>query len=200
MGFNNWYKNFKKDSINWRAKYFRSVLKLMAKLKITPNGITCFRLLFIFPLAYCFYLENLWGVLVFYLLFWLFDLLDGALARYLNIQSDKGRFLDSVVDNFMYAFLILGFIYLESAIVWLLAYNILIEITAQVLATIKKRAGQPSDWLIKVTPDIPYFKSLAHLLLILYLFNLDILNIGFVFLNIWLTVTVFYYFKSIKKK
>jgi phosphatidylglycerophosphate synthase len=199
MSFNKWYINFKTKSIAWRSKYFKPFLKLLVKLKITPNGLTVFRLLFVFPLTYYFYLGNLWGVLIVYLLFWLLDLFDGSLARYLNKQNDKGRFIDSVVDNFMYAFLILGFIYIGSGIVWLLAYNILIEITAQILATIKKRAGQPSDWIISVTPDIPYFKSLAHLFLILFLFEINIINPGFAFLNIWLSLTALYYLWKIKK-
>lgn len=200
MGFGNWYTNFKKDSQDWRAKYFRPILKLLVKLKVTPNKLTTFRLIFVFPLAYYFYLNNLWGVLVVYLLFWLLDLFDGALARYLNTQNDKGRFFDSVVDNFMYGFLILGFIYLQAAWVWLLAYNILLELTVQVLATIKKRAGQPSDWLIKVTPDAPYFKTLAHAGLFLFFLGYDYLNIIFIVLNIWLTLTAFYYFVAIQKK
>ena len=200
MGFERSYQKFKKFTYKWRAINFLPLLKLLAKSKITPNKITSFRLLFIFPLAYYFYLENLWGVLIFYLLFWFLDLIDGALARYLHVQSDKGRFLDSVVDNFMYSFLILGFIYLEVAWTWLLAYNILIELTVQLLATIKKRVGQPSDWLISVTPNLPYFKSLAHVALIIYLVGYNILNPVFLILNIWLTITSLYYFWAIRKK
>ncbi len=200
MGFEKSYQKFKKLSYKWRAIIFLPLLKLLAKLKITPNKITSFRLLFVFPLACYFYLENLWGVLVLYLLFWFLDLIDGALARYLNIQSDKGRFLDSVVDNFMYAFVIVGFIYLQAALAWLLAYNILIELVTQLLATIKKRAGQPSDWLISVTPDIPYFKTIAHVALISYLVSFNILNPVFLVLNVWLTVTSLYYFWAIRKK
>jgi len=200
MGFASWYKNFKKNSINWRAKYFKPILKLLVKIKVTPNGITCFRLLFIFPLAYCFYANNLWGVLIFYLLFWILDLFDGALARYMNIESDKGRFIDSVVDNFMYGFLLLGFIYWQTALVWLLAYNILIEFITQLLATIKKRSKTPSDWIIKVTPDIPYFKTISHVFLLIYLFGYNLLNPGYLVLNIWLTLTACYYLWQIKKR
>ncbi|MBD3360003.1 MAG: hypothetical protein GF365_04845, partial [Candidatus Buchananbacteria bacterium] len=189
MGFNDWYKKFKKDSVQWRAKYFKPALVLLTKLKIKPDDITVFRLLLVFPLAYFFYLENLWGVFLVYVLFWLLDLLDGALARYLNLQHDKGRFLDSVVDNFMYAFLMLGFIYLQAAWVWLLAYNILIELFTQLLATIHKRINTPTDWLIKITPDIPYFKSFSHLALLIYWLGYNILNPFYLILNIWLTLT-----------
>jgi len=200
MSFSNWYTKYKKDSYKWRAKYFAPVLKLLTKLGCTANKVTVFRLIFVLPIAYCFYIEYLWAVLFFYLIFWLLDLVDGSLARYQQKEHDKGRFLDSVVDNFMYSFAIIGFIYLESAIVWLLAANILLELTAQILATIKKRRGQPSDWLISVTPDIPYFKSLAHAGLLLFVFGINILNPLFIFLNIWLSLTALYYFCKIRKQ
>jgi len=200
MILSDWYEKYKKFSILFRAKYFKPILRLLAILKITPNQITIFRLIFIAPIAYYFFIENLTGVLIFYLLFWLLDLVDGALARYLGLQSDKGRFLDSVVDNFMYAVLILGFIYIEAAWAWLLAANILLEFMVQLLATIKKKLNTPSDWLINVQPDAPYFKSAAHLALLAYFFGYNFLNPFFVFLNGWLAITVFYYFLIIEKK
>ncbi len=196
----NWYNNFKHSSYKWRSKYFRPFLKLLAELKITPNGVTSFRLLFILPLAYFFYLNNLWGVLIIYSLFWFFDLIDGSLARYLNIQNDKGRFLDTLVDNFTYAFLILGFIYLHSALAWLLAFNIILELTVQILAIIKKRAKEKSDWLINAQADLPYFKTLAHLALIFYFFGYNILNSFFVLINLLLLIVCLYYFFIIKER
>jgi len=200
MILDNAYQRFKKFSTKWRAINFLPFLKLLAKLKMTPNKITVFRLFFVLPLAYCFYAGNLLGVLIWYLIFWFLDLIDGALARYLKIQSDKGRFLDSVVDNFMYCFLILGFIYLAAVKVWLLACNIVLELFAQLLATIYKRAGQPSDWLINVQPDLPYFKTLAHTALLLYFFNINILLPAFWFINIVLTITALYYFIKILQR
>jgi len=194
------YQRFKKFSTKWRALNFLPLLKLLAKLKITPNQITVFRLFFVLPLAYCFYAGNLLGVLIWYLIFWALDLIDGALARYLKIQSDKGRFLDSVIDNFMYAWLILGFIYLGAVKVWLLAYNIVLELFAQLLATIYKRAGQPSDWLINVQPDLPYFKTLSHTALLLYFFGYNILLPAFWLINILLTFSALYYLIKILQK
>ncbi|MFC1598521.1 CDP-alcohol phosphatidyltransferase family protein [Patescibacteria group bacterium] len=193
------YQKFKKFSSKWRAINFLPLLKLLARLKITPNKITAFRLLFALPIIYCFYVGNLLGVLIFYLIFWFLDLVDGSLARYLKLQSDKGRFLDSVVDNFMYVFLVLGFIYLGAVKVCLLAYNIIFELFAQLLATIAKKANQPSDWVINVQPDLPYFKSLAHAALLLYFFGYDILLPAFVLINCLLTITAIYYFVKILK-
>jgi len=194
------YLHIKKLSQEWRSKYLKPLWKFLADIKITPNKITGFRLLFIFPLAYYFYLGNLTGYLVVYLLFWLCDLFDGALACYLNIASDKGRFFDSFVDNLMYAFLILGFIYLLPPLAFLLAFNILMEITVQILATIKKCSKMQSDWLIKVHPNLPYFKTIAHAALLLYFFGYNYLNQIFIILNLSLTIFALYYLRGIIKE
>ena len=198
MNFTNWYKKYKDSSYKWRAKYFQPLLKLLAKWKVTPNQITTWRLLFILPLIYYFYFGNLLGCFIFYVLFWLTDLLDGSLARYLNTSSDKGRFLDSVVDNFMYAVVIAGFIYLLPGSAWLLAANIILELFVQLLATVAKCRTIPSDWLIKVLPDAPYFKTLAHLALFLYFCGVDLINPLFIILNLWLLGAALYYYKLIK--
>lgn len=195
-----WYEQYKKFSISFREKYFKRVLKLLADLKITPNQITIFRLIFILPIAYYFLTENLFGVLIFYSLFWIFDLFDGALARYLNKQSDKGRFLDTLVDNFMYGILMIGAIHLQVAWLWLLAANILLEYTVQILGMLYKQWGKPSDFIIKAQADLPYFKSISHLGLLLYCFGLNYLNIIYYFLDLLLLLTAGYYFYKLKPR
>jgi len=200
MGFEKSYNKFKEFSYKWRAKYFQPILKLLAKLKITPNQITTFRLIFILPLAYCFYTCNFWGIFFSYLIFWIVDLFDGSLARYLNITNDKGGFLDSLTDHFMYSVLILGFIYLQVADAVLLAYNIVIQLLVSILANVKKWQKGESDWLIKIKSNAPYFKNWTHFFLLLYLFGFNYLNPIFFILNIWMTITSLYYFSAIKKR
>ena len=198
MGFSSWYENYKKNSMAWRAKYFAPILKLLAALKITPDQITLSRLLFIVPIAYGFYLGDLLIVLIFYVLFWLADLVDGALARYLNISHDRGRFLDTMVDNLMYALALVGFIYLNVTWSWLLALNIVLEAAVQIVGIIKKQPQFKSDWLLKAQADQPYFKSVGHLLLILYFCGYNVLGPGFGLLNLWLGITFLKNFLTLK--
>jgi len=198
MGFTTSFTKFRQWSYKWRAKYFRPILKLLADLKITPNQITTFRLIFILPIIYYFYLGNLLGVLIFYLLFWILDLFDGSLARYLNATNDKGGFLDSVVDHFVYSILILGFIYLQAANIILLAYNIIIQLLVNLLVNVKNSGKEKSDWLFKVKPYLPYFKTLAHLFLFLCFLGFNYLNLSFLILNIWMTADCLYYYFKIK--
>jgi phosphatidylglycerophosphate synthase len=200
MILNDWYEQYKKASISFRAKYFQPVLQLLAMLRITPNQITIFRLFFILPIAYYFVTENLWGAFVFYVIFWLLDLFDGALARYLNKTSDKGRFLDTLVDNFMYGVLMVGMIHLEVAWLWLLGFNIILEYGVQILAIIYKQWGKPSDFIIKAQADLPYFKSVSHLGLFLFLVGLDYLSLIYYLLDLSLFATACYYLYKLLPK
>jgi phosphatidylglycerophosphate synthase len=144
--------------------------------------------------------ENLWGAFVFYVIFWLLDLFDGALVRYLNKTSDKGRFLDTLVDNFMYGVLMVGMIHLEVAWLWLLGFNIILEYGVQILAIINKQWGKPSDFIIKAQADLPYFKSVSHLGLFLFLVGLDYLSLIYYLLDLSLFATAGYYLYKLLPK
>ena len=189
-------------SYRWRSKYFRPLLALLTKLKVSPNDITFFRLLFILPLIYFFFIRiNLLWMALFYILFWVVDLLDGALARYQNKSSDRGKFLDTVADVFVYSFMLIGMIYVGVGGAILFSYQILIHITVYLLAIIKKQEGQKTDWLINPKPDLTYLKFSAHTILGLYVFfNIDIIEWGFALINILMTILSLYYFYSIYNK
>lgn len=194
------YEQYKKFSIEFRSKNFQPILKLLVKLKITPNQITTFRVIFLLPVIYYFYYGRFWGVFIFYCIFWFLDLFDGALARYSNKSSDKGRFLDTFVDNFAYGIALIGFLYWQIALPWLLAANLLLEYSAQLLAIIKKQRNVPSDFIIKAQADLPYFKSVAHISLFCYICGIDFLNFAFGIINIVLLLIIIKYYFNIKNK
>ncbi len=91
--------------------------RLMAALRITPNGLTLIGLVFnIFTgwvLAVDFSHHLLIGGVLVLFSGW-FDMLDGALARMTNSVSRFGGMLDSVVDRFSEAALFGGLIYFYS--------------------------------------------------------------------------------------
>ena len=151
-------------------------------------------------LKFCTIIEVNDSVIVFYAIFWLLDLFDGALARYLNKQSDKGRFLDTLVDNFMYGVLMVGMIHLQVTWLWLLAANIVLEYSVQILGMIYKQWGKPSDFIIKAQADLPYFKSISHLGLFLYFLGIDYLAFIYYLLDVSLCLTAGYYFYKLKPK
>lgn len=75
------------------------VIKLLIKLNVSPNLLTVMGLFFVFVPAY-FYLKGYFKLAgIFYILFSLFDTLDGELAREKGIQNPFGAFLDSSLDR-----------------------------------------------------------------------------------------------------
>ncbi|MEM3373402.1 MAG: CDP-alcohol phosphatidyltransferase family protein [Candidatus Anstonellales archaeon] len=112
-------KNIKiiKDFQNQLGRYLSIV-------PLTPNQITFLSLLF--SLVGFFYLVNFKFLksFFFFLFAFLFDALDGAIARYKNLVSSRGAFLDGITDrivefNFLFGLFIIAefldlFIFLDN--------------------------------------------------------------------------------------
>ena len=111
---------------DWLAYYFYQpiayiILKIIKKTKITPNQITVFSLVFgVFGALLIFY--NPIIALAFLNISFVFDCLDGQMARYKQIFSAFGMFLDNVSDRFVESFYIVSISYYYN----LFAYNIII--------------------------------------------------------------------------
>lgn len=66
-----------------------------------PNMLTCLRLVMIIPMVYCFLSDMRKAALGFFLLASLTDLLDGYIARRLQIVSNFGKVMDPLADKLM---------------------------------------------------------------------------------------------------
>lgn len=92
-----------------KISYF--ITPLFIFLKFSPNFITLIN--FFVALASIFLIISLdgklfiWGILL-YFLYRILDFSDGSVARYYNISSFYGRFIDSFLDIFYFSFLILS--------------------------------------------------------------------------------------------
>src|SRR5690625_3683781 len=90
------------------AEYFYTVfiteplLPFVSGTSITPNMITIFNVFFSILLYYLAFMNQflLLAIGIHFYLF--FDVLDGNLARYKNMQSDFGAKLDSISDRVFY--------------------------------------------------------------------------------------------------
>lgn len=82
-----------------RARFFAPALRLLTKLRVTPDHLTILSFLFGFAFATLWYFEYfLYGTAVLWTHVAL-DGLDGPLARYQNSASPRGSFTDSVCDQ-----------------------------------------------------------------------------------------------------
>lgn len=79
---------------------FGPLAVFLSKLGLTPNGASYFSLFFaataVWPLSHGYF--GLGAALAF--LSSIFDLVDGAIARYRNMESDAGEVLDAAVDRY----------------------------------------------------------------------------------------------------
>ena len=93
---------------SWWAMIFvlpiarRISLLIANKTQITPNQITLFSFLFILPACYFFSLGTQFGFLmgaIFFEINYLFDCVDGTIARLKNLSSHFGGYLDGMLDR-----------------------------------------------------------------------------------------------------
>jgi CDP-diacylglycerol--glycerol-3-phosphate 3-phosphatidyltransferase len=89
------------------------IAKVMAKSGVSPNAVSMLSLIFaaLSGLLYYYSINSPALVLAAGLLVALnsfFDAMDGLMARYLNIASAKGDFLDHVIDRYSDTFIICG--------------------------------------------------------------------------------------------
>lgn len=93
---------------DWARRTARSVAQVFVKTPITPNMLTLFGLVLNGVVAVLLATGHLVAGGVMMILAGLFDMLDGALAKITNRVSDFGAFLDSVVDRYSEAVVLLG--------------------------------------------------------------------------------------------
>jgi phosphatidylglycerophosphate synthase len=176
-----------------RARIFRPFLELLTRLRVTGNVITNLRLVGAFVFLGWFYV-NPHSAVIFLIILLFLDTLDGALARYQDKASDRGKFIDVIVDRLIYNFVILA-LFLDGAPGFLAAYNIMIIDAAYLLATVKKNEGEPSDWIIKTYPRMSYLSALVVIPFFLkFLFAVDYIDIALVVTNTLATVHALFYF------
>jgi archaetidylinositol phosphate synthase len=97
------------DNYRSHAKIFTDPLvSIFIKLKITPNILTIAALLASAAAGILFYLRlEAWGIVAVAVNAFC-DMMDGAVAREMKIQSVRGDFLDHAVDRYADIFIICG--------------------------------------------------------------------------------------------
>ena len=87
------------------------ILFLLLKLKLTPNAVTFLGFLICCISAYFISSGSflVGGLLVLFSGF--MDIFDGALARKMELITDRGAFLDSTLDRLSEAIVLIGLIY-----------------------------------------------------------------------------------------
>jgi len=153
----------------YRGVIFRPVLVIFHHLGLSANILTNIRLLLGVVFLFWFYYSDEFSASFFLLFILLLDAFDGALARFQNKASDRGKFLDILTDSVIYSFTILA-LFKFKLDPFLLAYNIFIIAIVYLLGTIKKQEFKKSDWIIRPHAKLSYLKAIAVVAFFLFVF------------------------------
>ena len=178
-------KKENKIYLDWgefRNRIFRPLSYILTKIGLTPNSLSLLGVLFMlgFVLALK---KNIYLSFVFFVLSIFADGVDGVLARYQKVSSDRGRFIDRVCDNTSLFLFVLGLIYfqiLNPVIGFVFFYIITLS---KIFRMIENSFHFKSDWLFKTVGGplpttlvaIAYFEFFLLVFLNLNYFNLTLI-------------------------
>ncbi len=128
----------------------KKVGKLFSFFPFTPNQYTLISVMFALFSFYFLVKENIILALFFFLLAGFLDFVDGAVARYKNIATKKGAYLDTIVDRYVEGILLLGILFLPLPKIFLPHYFwIALILFGSVLTTYAKAAAKEKELVIQ---------------------------------------------------
>ena len=133
------YKNkFKKIEV--------AVGRFFSLFPVSPNQYTLISLLFAFIALYFLIRQNLILALVFFLIAGFLDFVDGAVARYKNISTKIGAYLDTIVDRYVEGLLLLGMLFLPLPEILLPGYIwVFLILFGAIITTYAKAAAKEKE-------------------------------------------------------
>lgn len=143
-----WQKKFYEISTQKRDKILRPVSWLLTKLRLSPNTITLSGIISMLFFVY-FLPQNPRLALGFVFLTIFLDMLDGALARFQKISSDRGKFIDVSADALNFSLFLFGLGwagFIDPSIITILIFSAIISRTLRILYN---SSDFPSDWLFR---------------------------------------------------
>jgi len=194
-------KKIYKGFADIRNKVFYPLIRLFVFLRITPNMLSYFGVLLMLLFVYFAPYNSLY-LLYFILGAWFVDWLDGPLARYLKIDSDKGKFIDMICDALKHVLFVLGVLY-ANLISGIIAVLLIVSLfLSYVFRVIYNSNEYNSDWKFKSitgsTPHVIFAIIVLHY--ILYLSGIY-LNFNFFYsliIGILFVDALHFYIKVIK--
>lgn len=146
-------KRYENPLDNLIIDFCQFVCPTFRKLGFTPNGVTTMSLLFGLFAIFCLYKGWVWWFAILYFISYVFDNLDGALARKYNMTSKFGDYYDHIKDIVVVIALIVVLILRNrcSKKVWIIAGIVVgiafILMTAQLgcQEKIYKKTDDPTD-------------------------------------------------------
>jgi len=132
---------------SWRDFFFfANLAKIFSFLPILPNQYTLISVIFAFGSFYFLVKQRLILAILFFLIACFLDFIDGAVARYKDISTKIGAYLDTICDRYVEGILLLGMLFLPLPKVLLPAYVwIFLILFGSILTTYAKAAAKEKE-------------------------------------------------------
>jgi archaetidylinositol phosphate synthase len=94
-------------------KISEKIGNFFSKFGLTPNQYTLISLFFVLISFFSLINKNLIFAFIFFLIASLLDFIDGAVAKFLKIETKRGAYLDTICDRYVEAIILFGFLFLD---------------------------------------------------------------------------------------
>ena len=144
----------------------------------TPNQYTLISIFFAF---FCFLFitkGNLLLALIFFFLASVLDFIDGAVARFLRIETKKGAYLDTICDRYVEGIILFSFLFLPLPKLFFQAkYWIFLSLFGSLLTTYSKAAAKEKG-IVEKELKKGFFGRGERMILIFFSIFLGIFNLS----------------------
>jgi len=129
---------------------FKKIEKIVGKifsiLPLTPNQYTLLSVFFAIFTFYFLVKEKLVLAILFFIFASFLDFIDGAVARYKNISTKIGAYLDTICDRYVEGMLLFGMLFLPLPKIFLPApFWISLILFGSIITTYAKAAAKEKD-------------------------------------------------------
>lgn len=168
-----------------------------------PNILSAIRLIFAFIIGYLLFANEKVIAIILILIAWITDLLDGFLARKLNVVSELGKILDPLADKILVLILVASLVANQiislTTTIFVIGRDVII-LLAGLYAARKYKFVIPSNIIGKISA---FLIGLALFVILLFSPSMSIRNWIELFIDLVAVVSLvlysFYYFKWLKK-
>jgi len=129
---------------------FKNFEKLIGRifsfLPLSPNQYTLISVIFVLGAFYFLLKQNLIFGILFFLIASFLDFVDGAVARYKNVSTKIGAYLDTISDRYVEGILLLGMLFLPLPKIFLPStFWIFLILFGSMMTTYAKAAAKEKD-------------------------------------------------------
>jgi len=152
---------------------------IFSKLQLSPNQLTFNSLIFALFAFWFLVTKNLILSLIFYTIAFFLDKIDGAVARYLKMETKKGAYLDTICDRYVEGIIFLGFLFLPLKDFFFLPAKIWIFLAlfGSLMTTYSKAAAKEKE-LVQIELRKGFFGRAERVILIFITLFLGIFNLS----------------------